>query len=305
MDRDDDAFDRQAEAGVVAGIVADHLKPTLIDVSAPDGAKAAVLVLPRELHAAGIKAFVDEYRTEPERRMGTATLFDLASFIAHVVRFSDEDSVLFADPNEKAPALLGVLDYNRGGTGKPRFGEHRARYAFPLANEWLKWIGQSGTVMSQQPFAEWIENRLADFAPTDAIGPGVQAFVDQIGGAFASPSRLLELAHNLTIRVGSKIHQAHNLASGETQFTYVTEHQDESGAPLKVPSAFLLAIPVFRGGARYQIPARLRHRVKEGSVTWFFELYRTDVVFDHAFKEACDRAQKDTGLPLLYGTPEQ
>lgn len=303
MALDEDLLEN-TEAGAVADIVAEHLKATLLDVHAPDGASAPVLILPTELRPTSIKEYVDEYRTEPERRRGTATLFDLDSLIAHVVRFSDEDSMLFADPNEKAPVLLAVLDYHRGGAGKPRFGQHRARYAFPLSNEWQKWIGQSGVVMTQQPFAEWIENRLADFAPPDAGGAGVQSFVDQIGGTFASPSRLLELAHNLTIRVGSKIHQAHNIGSGETQFTYVTEHQDESGAPLRVPSAFLLAIPVFRGGARYQIPARLRHRVKEGSVTWFFELYRTDVVFDHAFKEACERAHKETERPLLYGTPE-
>jgi uncharacterized protein YfdQ (DUF2303 family) len=295
---------KRTDAGVVAEIVTEHLKPALLDLRTPDGGSASVLVLPTALEAHSIKEFVDEYRTEPDRRRGTATLFDLDSFIALAKRFMDKDSMLFADPKETAPALLVVFDYHRGGGGKPRFGEHRARYAFPLSNEWTKWTQHNATVMNQQSFAEWIENNLTDIAPSDNIGPGVKAFAAQIGGSFASPSRLLELSHNLSIRVGSKIHHAQNLGTGETQFTYVTEHQDEAGAPLKVPSAFVLAIPVFRGGALYQVPARLRYRVKDGAVVWFYDLYRTDVVFDHALKEACDRAHKEIELPLLYGAPE-
>ncbi len=295
---------KRTDAGVVAEIVTEHVKPTILDLRTPDGGTASVLILPSALEAHSIKEFVDEYRLEPDRRRGTATLYELDSFIAHAKRFLDKDSMLFADPKPTAPALLVVFDYHRAGSGKPRFGDHRARYAFPLSDEWTRWSSHNTSTMGQQPFAEWIENNLADIAPPDNIGAGVKQFVAQIGGSFASPSRLLELAHNLSIRVGSKIHHAQNLGSGETQFTYVTEHQDEAGAPLKIPSAFLLAIPVFRGGARYQIPARLRYRVKEGAVVWFYDLYRTDVVFDHAFKESCERAHKEIDLPLLYGSPE-
>ncbi len=71
-----------------------------------------------------------------------------------------------------------------------------------------------------------------------------------------------------------------------------------------MPGAFLVAIPVFKGGAPYQIPARLRYRVREKSITWFYELHGVDRVFDHAFSEACAKAANDTGLPLFLGAPE-
>jgi hypothetical protein len=62
---------------------------------------------------------------------------------------------------------------------------------------------------------------------------------------------------------------------------------------------------VFQNGALYQIPARLRYRVSAGSVTWSFDLYRAQAVFDHAVDEACAHAAKETGLPLFMGSPER
>lgn len=82
------------------------------------------------------------------------------------------------------------------------------------------------------------------------------------------------------------------------------QHQDEKGAPLKVPGAFLLGIQVFKGGALYQVPARLRYRVTNQVVSWSFALYRTDVLFQHAFTEACETAKAQTELPLFVGSPE-
>lgn len=77
------------------------------------------------------------------------------------------------------------------------------------------------------------------------------------------------------------------------------------GAPLAIPFAFLLAIPVFRSGAVYQVPARLRYRVRDAGVTWSFNLYRPERCLDDAFREACERAQKETSLSLFLGSPEE
>jgi hypothetical protein len=100
------------------------------------------------------------------------------------------------------------------------------------------------------------------------------------------------------------VKQAQNLSSGEAQISYVTQHTDDDGKPLKVPSLFLIHIPVFRAGAPYEIAVRLRYRLKEGRITWFYELYRADKVFDHAFNEACANAAASTGLPVIVGSPE-
>ncbi len=207
----------------------------------------------------------------------------------------------------RAAVLVSVLDYHEGGPeGSPRFGKHRGHYPFPVSDEWKAWTGSNGAAkaMSQEAFAEFIENRIVDIADPSTAGVGVSAMADGIGGTFAMPAKLLELSRGLQVNVGAAVKNAVNLGTGEAQINYVTTHADATGAALKVPTAFLIAIPVFVGGAPYQLAARLRYRVREGGITWFYELFRADAAFDHAVKEACTKAATDTGLPLFFGTPE-
>jgi uncharacterized protein YfdQ (DUF2303 family) len=293
------------EAEVVAELTKKGIEARVLTVHSPDGAEAEVLVLPASLTAKSIKELVDENRQAPLRRRGTAELTTLGSFIAHVNLFKNADSVIFADRTPSKPALLAVIDYNRHGPdGAARYGEHRARYDFPLSEELTVWRAMNGKGMPQEAFAGWIEDHLTDVSDPAGAQQGALAFAGLFGCAFASASRLLELSRGLSVHVGARVQNHVNLSTGETAVTFAEGHADDSGRPLKIPGAFLLGIPVFRGGAPYQIPARLRYRVASGSITWSYDLYRIDAVFDHAFDEACETAEEGTELPLFMGTPE-
>lgn len=291
-------------AKVVADLVTEHIAPSLLTVEATDGASAPVLVLPKGLEAHSVKRLVDEHRSQPERRVGTARLGDLDSFVAHAVRFKGASSALFANPSPTSPSLTAVFDYHPMGAEGARFCQHRSVYAFPVSEEWQAWTALAGKPMSQEAFALLIENRIVDVADPAGVGETAKAFASTIGCDFASPSRLLDLSRGLSIRVSSKVAKSVNLATGETQLQYAEGHTGEDGAPLKVPGAFLLAIPVYKAGALYQVPARLRYRVSGGSVAWSVDLWGADRVFDHAFREACSAAEERTGLPLFVGSPE-
>ena len=314
----------QGTAQVVAALVHELSSPEIVSLADPNGRKVDVLVLPSGLKAHAIKQFVDEYATRPDRRKGTARLEDLASFIAHANRFKDGDSALFACSTRSAPSLTSVLDYHEANgpeqvlgvdgavighttaqrAGDPRFGEHRGVYAFPLSDEWQTWTAQNKKPLGQAEFADFIESHLLELADPVNAGAYATDVALGLGCSLAGPSKLLELSRGLSLRVGSLVTNAANLATGEAQLTYQTTHTDDGGAPLKIPGAFLVAVPVFKGGAPYQIPARLRYRVREKAISWFFELHGADRVFDHAISEACDAASKGTGLPLFRGSPE-
>ncbi len=297
------------EAEAVAQIVeGSALRPQIITVTHEDRT-AQVLITPSGgggVHLRGVKVFLDEHERYPERRKGIASFTDLSSFIDHVNRFKGEDSALFADDSRAAPKLVSVLNYHPGGLAESPsdWADHRGVYTFPLADEWTTWLGQSKSSLSQAAFAEFLEARLLDIADPALAGDSSRRLADTIGASFATPARLLELSRGLSVRVGSAVKNAVNLATGEAQINFATEHTDDRGQPLKVPSAFLLAIPVFRGGDLYQIAARLRYRVQGGAVSWSFELHGADRIFDHAFREACDDARARTELPLFYGQPE-
>ena len=256
--------------------------------------------------AKSVKPFLDEYLKAPERKKGTAAMTSLDSFIAHVNRHKDKGTVVFAIDDPKFPSLLAVYDYNHGGEkGEPRFGQHRASYSFPLSDEWQAWMRAGACeAMTQEDFAELIEDRIGDVMKPEEGGDMIKEFAVNLGVELAGPQRLMTLSRGLKVNVSSKVTNATNLSSGEGQLQFTEEHKTEGGDTLRVPGGFALAIPVFRLGNPWQVPVRLRYRVKGPVVTWTVGLHRTDLTFATAFKQAVETTAADTGLPLFFGKPE-
>lgn len=268
-----------------------------------------VLAMPHGIKLESTKKFFDEYRTAPERRKGTASVGDLASFITHVNRFKDDDSIIFADNSPQNPKLTAVLDYHKKtAKGEPRFGEHRTVYNFPISDEWALWTSKDGQIFGQSEFAAFIEDNILDcISPADGDTENNEQLValrTLLGGNFASPDKLVTLSRGLAVNESAKVVGKVNLSTGEGQINFETQHTDAAGAPVNVPNLFLIAIPVFEGGERYRIAIRLRYRVRNGAVAWFYEIYKPENIFIDAFKGACTVAAKETDLPLLVGSPE-
>jgi uncharacterized protein YfdQ (DUF2303 family) len=261
------------------------------------------LVIPAARRVLSMKEIIDSYRSAPERMAGTATLYDLDSFIAHVKRSvgSAGDPVIFGKVSSP-PSLLAVYDYGR--PSDPMFGKHRASYRFPISKAWERWIGAAGQLLSARAFAELIEDGIVDIGDPQLAGEQAARFASLLGCTLATPARMIQLSRGLTVRERTKVHAATNLSSGETQVQYVNEHTNEKGEPLNVPGAFLLIVPPFEGAFPYQIPVRLRYRVIDQSIVWVIEPWRAEAVIEHAVKEAIDRVAAETGVPIFNGSPE-
>jgi hypothetical protein len=268
----------------------------------------------------------DEYLDRPVRRQGVAYLSRVESFIRHVNRFSDEDSAVFANDSNVQPSLTAVLDYHEAvnieGTDatdgadesatdpQPRFGRHRAVFQFPLSDEWKGWTGKDGEPMDMASFARFLEDRIVDVEAVDdpaQLGEALRRFITTVpnGKNIASPSRLMALATGLKVHEASVVSEVRNLSSGEAQITFDAQHTDAAGAPLDLPGLFIINLPVFKGSnVVYRLAARLRYRKQSTGIVFWYDLWRADLVFTDAFNEVCDRVERETGLPLFYGSPE-
>lgn len=272
---------------------------------------AQLLLHPRGLSVIDVaKTF--EYRlANPRRRIQRTTLTDERSLIAHVLRYkSDSSTTLFASMVDGSPTLTAIYndheptDMGSEGLagGLPGFADDRAVYAFPISKPWRTWIAADQENLPQAVFARLIEDNVLDIADPSIAGEGAKAFVGAIGASFASPSKIMEVSRGLSLTVTEKVTQAVSLATGEVQLSYASTHDGPNGAgSMKVPGAFLLAIPVFEGGALYQIPVRVRYRSKEGAILWSLVPYRAEATFEHAVREVCDRVAAATSVPLFYG----
>lgn len=279
----------------------------------------ALMAIPKGMSLVDLKPYQDARRERPERIQGTARLTTLDSFIEHVKRFADPESALFAIDDPKAPKLLAVFDYHEShdrpkgegehpasveNRGDARFGAHRAEYAFPLSDEFVAWRSVADKALTQAQFAEFLEDRLVDVVAPEEAFTSIRDLAAQLGIELAGPSVLLTLSKGLAIRVDQKVANVINLSTGEAQLHFEETHATKDGGSLKVPNGFAVAIPVFRGGVRYQIGIRLRYRVHNGAITWRLLPQRIEVVFADAVGEAAVEARMLTGLPLFFGTPE-
>jgi uncharacterized protein YfdQ (DUF2303 family) len=296
--------DTQNVAQTVYDITSKLTTPTPITLA--NGAQ--VVAVPEGIQLTSAKPFGDEYLTAPERRKGTANLYDQESFIAHVNRFKDDDSALFSSHVRTSPSITAVLNYHRrGAAGDPRYGDHIAFYPLPVSDEWTAWTKNNGKGMTQTDFAIFLEDRILDVIHIhdDAVlSERISNFRALINGSFASPTRLLELSKGLSITADEKVQNQINLQSGEAKLSYSSEHRDAAGEAISVPNMFMIAIPVFLNGTLYQIAVRLRYRLKQGQITWFYEMYQTDQVFDDAVAHVRTDVVEHTGLPLYVGTAE-
>jgi len=313
MDEDTPSLAEELGAGALmrasVDLVEGYIKPEIKTVTDPlTGIPALVHISRSGINAVPASVF-DDYREQPVRRKGTATLFDLDSFIEQSKRFLTNGTLVFANNDRSAPSLTTVFDYHPAGyDSAPRFGTHRAHFAFPLSDEWKAWQAFNSKTMDMADFAAFLEDRIVDVLDTSEVSltEEQQRYVDRLGGRgrIATPAKLMEIATGLQVFEDVETVNAVKLESGEAQMTFNSTHRDAQGGQLTVPSLFALGIPVFVNDDAYQILVRLRYRPAGGKVLFFYELWRTDLVFDHAFDEAVSKVKEDTGLEVRLGKPE-
>lgn len=255
-----------------------------------------------------ISDHLERYRLHPARKDGIAMVQTLDSFIKLTKRHSTEHSAIFANMNWKEPHLTTVVDYHPEVKAYEEIiadnCKHRVHYAFPLSEEWQQWVEMNGKTMSQSDFALWVEDRIADLASSDEDEKNL--YEEMFQATIATPAEILDLSRGLQVNVSSRVKNSKILQSGEGQIVYEEDHdtKDSSGGSIKVPGMFILSIPPFFMGEPIRIPVRLRYRVHAGQITWFYQLYRPDIVINNAIMADIETVENALDLPVYQGKPE-
>ena len=152
--------------------------------------------------------------------------------------------------------------------------------------EWNRWTGNDTEPLSQTGFAMFIEDNLADIAAVEGMPTGQQ---------------LLEMATSFQANQDMRFKSAVRLQNGGVNMSFVQDDDNQTLAQMKLFEKIAIGIPVFWNGDAYQITARLRYRVKEGRLTFWYELIRHDKVLEDATKTLINKIQDATGVPLYFG----
>jgi uncharacterized protein YfdQ (DUF2303 family) len=222
---------------------------------------------------------MEEFLPAPIRKRGTVKLRDTDSFVAYVNAEKTEATRIYG--NLINPHFVAVFN-DHGAT--PAWKDYRASYACPLSVEWQTWKGQSDKQMSQEQFAQFIEDNLPDIAQPPAAD-------------------MLEISRTLEAKKKVNFASGVRLSNGQTELTYEEQISGTAAkGKLVVPEEFVIGIPVLEGGPRYAVTARLRYRIGDGGrMAMWFELVRPHKILEDAVKDVCKAITEKTSIAILNG----
>lgn len=236
------------------------------------------ILVPKDMELKDLSALNDE----PARIERSATLLTSDSFIEYFNLFADSNSIIYCDASRAK--FKAVLDHT--SKDQPSWEGHTATYACPFTDEWEKWRDSNGRKMSQQDFAEFIEQHTPEvISPTGA--------------------EMLEIASSLQANNKVDFESGIRLDNGETQLLFKETLESSAGknGSLSIPTSIKIGIRVFQGGDPYEIEAKFRYRIGDDhKIKMWYDLVRPLAIYEDAvkgiIKQITEGVKKTEGIVL-------
>lgn len=229
----------------------------------------------------------------PRRKIAKVKMHDAESFIDYMKRHGSlTDSTIWCIADYKAGKVdfTGILNDHGEEATQAAFRDHRATFAPEFSEEWNRWTGMNKKPFNQAGFAEYIEENLKDIASVEGSPTG---------------SQMLEMALAFEANQDMKFKSAIRLQNGGVQMAFTQDDDANTLAKMSAFDRFTVGFPVFWSGDAYRIDARLRYRVREGKLTFWFELIRQDLILEAATQTLIGLIRDKTGNPFFFGEPFQ
>lgn len=226
----------------------------------------------------------------PQRKQGTTTVEDHASFLTYYRKHADENTETYVNVDQQR--ITAVLDAH--ATDGPRWGQHRLTLQLRTTKAWKAWTAHDNGWLPQREFAEHIEARLDDIVEPAA-------------------AEMLELAQSFQAKTTVKFNSGTRLASGDMNLTWeeTTEAAAGNKGQIKIPAVFklllpCLELPVVEGEdpVFYAIEARFRYRIERGGgLAIGYLLDDPDAKLRDAVLDVVGQVEKALNVQVLRGTP--
>lgn len=226
-------------------------------------------------------------RTEsgPARKRGIYRFRDAESFAIFVNAHAEPGRTwLFADRDHHQ--VTAILDGPEIATTDTGWSDHRAILELKTTPEWDEWNTASGQFLSQEQFADFLEDHLLEIHEP-------------------SSAELLEIATTISGTKGAAFKHGVQTESGAISLRYEETVDVRAGkaGSLTIPNRLTLGIAPFVDGDVYKVTARFRYRLKDGRLSLGFVLDRPRNVLRDAFQGAVEKVKAGINLPVLFGTP--
>jgi len=250
--------------------------PRTVAVPAEAAPAGLYTVVPEGYKLADLESFLPR----PLRIKQEATLYDADSFIDYVQEFKTGATLIFFDVQDES--FAAAFDYHK--LEEPSWCDHSARFKPRRSVEFEAWLSANRKQMTQVEFARFIEENMPDIVEPPS-------------------AQLLQMTLTFEAKKSVEFASGVRLSSGQIQFQYdeIVRGAAQKGT-IEVPETFILGIPIHVNGPAYRINVRLRWRLQEGKVVFWYELVRPHRYIQDALKEIGERVAKETAAPLLSGS---
>lgn len=241
-----------------------------------------------------LKEFDDEkLLATPRRKQAKVLLDDKESFIDYIKRHGSlTDSTIWCKADYKVGKVnfVAILNDNGEEEKQPAWRDHHAKFRPEFSEEYSRWISQNKQPMSQTDFAKFLEDNLKDIVSQDDV-------------TLPTGAQMLNMALSFEANQENRFKSAIRLQNGGIQMTFVQDDDQQTIANMQMFERFAIGIPVFWNGDAYRIDARLRYRQRDGKLTFYYELIRSDKTLEAAAKTLIKELRDKTGNPFFFGDP--
>ncbi|BBB59909.1 hypothetical protein UNDKW_1636 [Undibacterium sp. KW1] len=241
-----------------------------------------------------LKEFDDEkLLATPRRKQARVILDDKESFIDYIKRHGSlADSTIWCKANYKEGkvSFIAILNDHGEDEKQPAWRDHQAKFRPEFSEEYSRWISQNKQPMSQTDFAKFLEDNLKDIVSQDDV-------------TLPTGAQMLNMALSFEANQENRFKSAIRLQNGGIQMTFVQDDDQQTIANMQMFERFAIGIPVFWNGDAYRIDARLRYRQRDGKLTFYYELIRSDKTLEAAAKTLIQELRDKTGNPFFFGDP--
>lgn len=241
------------------------------------------------------KIFDEEHLLDqPARKKGNVNLDDIGSYIDYINRHKSPSSTtiyVIADYVGGSVSFRCVINDHEAYLGTvptQNWKDFVALYQPRKSVEWERWTRNNKEAFSQFEFATFIEDNLQDIAESEGMPTAIQ---------------LLEMATKFQATMDMRFKSNIRTQNGGVDLIFVNDDDAQTVEKMKMFEKISIRMPVFWGGEPYRVTARLRYRVKDGGLKFWYELIREDKVMEDATKTMIEKIKADTGAPLFFGRP--
>jgi uncharacterized protein YfdQ (DUF2303 family) len=273
------------QAAIDAGLLI--AKPINLEPDASASRLQAVIV-PEGCELESLENLLAPHRDFPPRIIACPKFETLDSLLEYVTGFKNEDSKVFVTaPPLQPPTVLAILDYHNPESAS--WASHKAIYVSRFSVEWNRWTSFDRKKLTQAEFATLLEENAS-------------LIVDPPG------AELLELVTTLEGHADIACNQMIRLPNGRAKLLYdenvsLTGQVSSKPGAIEFPTALKVQLQPFDGGPAYTIPCRLRYRIENRRINFWFECVDLHLVIKECVEAMIDRIQEKLELTPLMGSP--